>query len=82
MCHLVHFHPDCALFTSSGRATPTAQFCSLFQYFCNSGSQKQKKKQNNDLGRKKKTDNMIRGIQKAFGVAELLTENGCKNISK
>lgn len=82
MCHLVFFHPDCALFASSGGATPTAQFCSLFQYFCNSGSLKQKKQQNNDFGRKKKTDNMVRGTQKAFGVAELLAENGCKNISK
>lgn len=25
---------------------------------------------------------MVRGVQKAFEVTELLAENGCKNISK
>lgn len=68
MCHLVHFHLDYALFMSSGRVIPTAQFCSLFQYFCN-GRSLEEKKQKNDFGRKKKTKFIWIGVYKsrAFG---------------
>lgn len=81
MCHLVHFHLDCALFTSCSRPTPTLSSVHYFSIFFNDGSLEEKK-QDNDFGRGKKTDNMVRGVQRAFGVAEILAKNGCKNIRK
>lgn len=72
MCHLVCFHLDYALFTSSSRVTPTAQFCSYFKVFVMLVTWNRSR--GLTLRGRRIQSNVDRSVQKAPRVTEFLAE--------